>query len=251
VAEGIAMEFQLEIYVLFAGLLLVLFGHLWLMWRGFREGFFFGILAILPLLNFLLLLFMYRRAVRPALTILLGVGIAAAPMIANRLIPIDLGPRERIVDGELHITLSGWDRSEEGTWDLGRKIARKLNRTINGWDRRDYSVLSQLKDVVVLQMNKNLDVTDETLIVLLGQDKLKELDLSETSITDDGLKWVARLPSLKWLRVSRTGITDKGIREHLMDKRSLERLEVFETSVTSETRREWRQAQPGRATMPR
>ena len=38
--------------------------------------------------------------------------ITGFPPAYQLLAPIDLGPREKMVDGERHITLTGWDRKD-------------------------------------------------------------------------------------------------------------------------------------------
>jgi hypothetical protein len=242
------VEARLEIYLLFGGLLLYLIGHLWLIIRCFKQGFGFGLLAMLPVLYIFLLILSPRRAVRPLLVMLVGLLLAAGPVIVNRLMPIDLGPIETVENGDQHITLTGWD-DEEKSLGLFRRVARSINKKLNGWDRYDYSVLEQKTNVVVLQM-ANPDVTDDTLLHLTNLNKLRELDLSETSITDKGLKTLLQLPNLEWLRLNRTAVTDDGVREYLMAKKSLKKLEVTDTKVSAEMRSAWRKAEPGRRTMP-
>jgi hypothetical protein len=53
-----------------------------------------------------------RRALTPLLLSVLGLALATAPAAIDRLIPIDLGPRDEIVNGERHLTLTGWDRTD-------------------------------------------------------------------------------------------------------------------------------------------
>jgi len=76
-----------------------------------------------------------------------------APPIVNRLLPVDLGPRDTLVDGERHVTL---DR-------LG--------------PARTNGVLRGLPDIVVLQM-ANPDVTDDTLACWIGLDRCASSDLN-------------------------------------------------------------------------
>jgi hypothetical protein len=136
------------------------------------------------------------------------------------LVPIDLGPREKIVDGQRHITLTGWDRN-------------------------DYTFLGSKHDVTVLQM-ANPDVTDQTLELLKGMNNLKELDLNDTHVTDAGLKLLKDLPALDTLRLKNTAITDQGFRESLAMKESLRRLDLTGTQVSQETAQAWRQAKDKR-----
>ncbi|MCS6850935.1 MAG: hypothetical protein NZ700_07165 [Gemmataceae bacterium] len=164
----------------------------------------------------------WRAARRPALLLLLGAIVAAVPYAARwyHVHYIDLGSLERIVDGERHITLTGWD----GT---------------------DYSFLQHKPDVVVLEM-ANPDVDDATLTFLRGMTQLRELDLSGTQITDAGLEVLAELPRLEELRLARTSITDAGFRRYLARKPTLRCLDLSGTEVKSKTKREWKNAQPGR-----
>ena len=139
----------------------------------------------------------------------LGLVITGFPPAYRLLVPIDLGPRERIVDGERHITLTGWDR-------------------------KDYTLLGSKHDVVVLQM-ANPDVTDQTLELLKGMTALKELDLNNTQVTDAGLKILKDLPALKALRLKNTKITDQGFQDALAEKDSLMQLDLTGTQVSRET----------------
>ena len=88
-------------------------------------------LVALGVLWFLIAAINWRKAVRPLLLMLLGVVVAAVPFGVNYYYQrhLNLGPREKVVDGELHITLTGWDRS-------------------------DYSVLQDRSQTVVLNLQR-------------------------------------------------------------------------------------------------
>ena len=137
------------LYINLAGLAVIAVGCLGLVFRAFRH---------------------WRKGLLPLGLIGLGLVITGFPPAYRLLVPIDLGPREKIVDGERHITLTGWDR-------------------------KDYAFLGSKHDVVVLQM-ANPDVTDQTLEHLRGMSALKELDLNNTQVTDAGLKVLKDLPAL-------------------------------------------------------
>lgn len=162
----------------------------------------------------------WKKGLVPLGMIAVGLAITAFPTAYSRLAPIDLGERDKIVDGERHVTLTGWDRA-------------------------DYSVLERRRDAVVLQM-ANPDVTDQTLEHLKGMDRLKELDLSDTRISDAGLNILKDLPALASLRLKNTKITDQGFKGALADKESLSRLDLTGTQVDPETVKVWRSAKPGR-----
>ena len=57
----------------------------------------------------------WKHSVFPVLLVLLGVGAAAFPAVYSRLVPIDLGPFETRQNGELQLTLTGWDRKDTGS----------------------------------------------------------------------------------------------------------------------------------------
>jgi hypothetical protein len=164
-----------------------------------------------------------RRSWAPALLLLAGAGAVAAPhgirYYQQRF--LDLGELQVMVGGELHVTLTGWER-------------------------KDYSILEKIPDAVVLQM-ANPDVTDETLVYLKGMNNLRELDLNDTLVTDAGLKRLAELPKLQQLRLRKTRITDEGFRASIAPLESLRNLDVTGTKVRSKTLRAWKNAKPGRA----
>ncbi|MFO0889175.1 MAG: leucine-rich repeat domain-containing protein [Isosphaeraceae bacterium] len=186
-------------YIYLAGLALLALGCLGVLIRAFRH---------------------WRKGLFPLALIGLGLAVTAFPPAYRLLVPIDLGPRERIVEGQRHITLTGWDR-------------------------KDYGLLGSKRDVAVLQM-ANPDVTDQTLERLRGMDRLEELDLNNTQITDAGLKVLRGLPSLVRLRLKNTKITDQGFRESLADKATLMQLDLTGTQVSPQAVDEWRKARPGR-----
>ncbi|MGE0606352.1 MAG: hypothetical protein AB7O62_04430 [Pirellulales bacterium] len=150
-----------------------------------------------------------------------ALALMVGPIIIGWLMPLDLGPYQKTVDGEIHLTLTGWDRQDYGP------------------------VLSQRRQAAVLQM-ANPDVTDETLQLLAGMPNLREVDLNGTKVTDAGLAALAVLPKLEDLRLSRTAITDDGFRQHLLEKESLMKLDLRETEVASKTVRAWKAKREGR-----
>jgi hypothetical protein len=92
----------------------------------------------------------------------------------------------------------------------------------------------------------NADVDDHTLEHLRGMAHLRELDLNDSQVTDDGLSVLAELPVLEVLRLARTRITDAGFQKHLAAKDSLNRLDLTGTGVKGPTKRAWKKAKAGR-----
>ena len=180
-------------YCFYAGIVVGLVGAVWFAKRLFRSP---------------------RRLLAPICLMLLGLVLLVGPALISRTMSVELGKRERIVNNERHISLTGWDG--EG-----------------------YTFLQTIPDTVVLQMG-NADVDDKTLDLLRGMSKLRELDLNDSSITDDGLAKIAKLPSLRTLRLRGTKITDAGFHEHLMNLPTLKQLDLRQTNVEMETVEAWK-----------
>ena len=161
-----------------------------------------------------------KRIWVPALTIILGLGLMGAPAMIDRYIPVDLGPRERMVEGERHITLTGWDG-------------------------QSYGFLTQKPDTIVLQIG-NSDVTDETLDYLSGMTELKQLDLNDSAITDEGLACIRQLSQMERLLLRGTRITDDGFRKHLLPMKNLKQVDFSQTAISPELIDEWKAAASGR-----
>lgn len=161
----------------------------------------------------------------PALLVSLGIIGLTLPAAITRFAPIDLGPHDVRVEGERHLTLTGWDQ-------------------------KDYSVLARIPDAVVLQM-ANEDVTDATLRYVAEMKLLRELDVAGSKVTDAGLKEIAGLTKLEKLTLSRTAITDAGLKPLLDQLPDLNQLDVRETGVTPAVLRAWLKGKEGRRALPR
>jgi hypothetical protein len=206
------------------GISIVILAWLWLVTRAARMDWRWGLSSlVVPPVGLAFAGRHPRKGIIPAFFVLTGLFVAALPAIYTRFIPFDLGQREKQVNGQMHLTLTGWDR-------------------------KSYSILAYKPEAVVLQM-ANPDVNDETLDYVKGMKDLQELDLNETGITDKGLAVLEGLPVLERLRVARTRITDQGFRDRLAGKESLMMLDVRGTEIKSETTKAWRDAKPGRRVM--
>jgi hypothetical protein len=210
-------------YILIAGLVIGTVGFLWLVAAAFKvsKPWGFGVLLFPPLaLVFIPLHF--RKSAAALVVLLISGALLGAPYAANYVNKkfMDVGPREKIVNSEPHITLTGWNRS-------------------------DYSILENKPGTVVLQM-ANPDVDDSTLAFLKGMAHLRELDLNDTNVTDEGLTILAELPRLEQLRLARTKITDNGFQKHLAAKESLLKLDLTGTTVKGKSKRDWKKARAGR-----
>ncbi len=74
-------------------------------------------------------------------------------------------------------------------------------------------------------------VTDDLLANLIGLGGIVELDLSETNISDRGIRVLTTLPNLEFLKINDTLISDSGLLE-LSECPKLKRLDVRRTKVT-------------------
>jgi hypothetical protein len=211
-------------YVQLGGLAVAGLAWIWLLIRAFRQDRRWGLSSlIIPPVG---LVFAGRHPRRGGLPLALAVVcllVAGIPALYTVYVPVDRSAREKVVNGEKHLTLTGSDPK----------------------DARD---LKLKDDVTVLQMAQP-DVTDESLEPLRNMKVLKELDLNGTQITDAGLEILKELPALNSLRIARTKVTDKGFRSALLKKESLMRLDVQGTGISRETIQAWRDAKPGRRAM--
>ena len=86
-------------------------------------------------------------------------------------------------------------------------------------------------------------ITDEGLKDLAKLQNLKTLFLGGTKITDAGLKEVTKLQKLKWLDLVNTQITDAGLKE-LVKLRDLQLLDLYGTKITDTGFAELEKAMP-------
>ena len=208
-------------YLLVGGMVVTALGWSWLLVRAFRQHRRWGLGSlILPPVGLVFAGRYRQKGIGPLVLCLLGLLIASVPALFTLLVPLDLGPIESMVNGQRHLTLTGWDR-------------------------KDYSILRFKPDVVVLQM-ANPDVTDESLESLHEMKGLQELDLSGTQVTDAGLKILSDLPALSRLRLARTRITNRGFHDTLFAKDSIMQLDLSGTQVSRDTVTAWRNAKAGR-----
>ncbi len=211
------------VYLFSIGLLLLFAALLWMLVAAFATHWKWGVgLLVFPPVMFWFLYKHPRQAAKPAALLAVGLMCLSLPAALTRTIAVDMGPYEATVDGELHLTLTDWDRT-------------------------DYRVLSQKMDVVVLQM-ANRDVTDETLQLLEGMPQLRELDLANSAITDAGLVSLKQLP-LQVLRVTNCNLTNEGFRTHLFEHPTLNSIDVRGTQIGGDVIREWRKVDRSRRAM--
>jgi len=208
-------------YMQLGGVAVAALAWIWLIVRAFRQHRRWGLSSlVVPPVGFAFAAWHPRKAVMPLVLVALSLLVAATPALYTLSVPLDLGERDKVVNGQRHLTLTGWDR-------------------------KDYSILKRAPDVAVLQM-ANQDVTDQSLESLKQMKSLQELDLNDTQVTDAGLGILKGLPALATVRLARTKVTDQGFRETLFAKDSLMQLDLRGTQVSRETAQAWQSGKAGR-----
>ena len=208
------------VILLLVGLIIVLWALGWLTvlsWKA--RGLLFALLVMFftPIAQIVYGLLHFRMAKRPVLLLLAGMCVGAVPFAYSHGFELifGLGERERIIDGERHLVLTGWDRP-------------------------DYSILQIRTDTAVLEI-ANANVTDATLELLLPFKKLKELTLNDSTVTDAGLSTLRQLPALQRLRLARTKITSEGMTEFLATPpEGLIEIDVSGNSIPTSILRKWK-----------
>lgn len=94
----------------------------------------------------------------------------------------------------------------------------------------DFSVLSKLEDLRYLSL-ANTCYKDADLALLKNMQKLENLNLQETEITNDALKELITLPKLKILRLKENPQLTNDAIEYLIKIQSIEELEIHGTSI--------------------
>jgi len=215
------LESKVAPWLLLIGIVVVLIASLWLLIAAFRTRVWWGLLCLIPPLFLLFVIFRWRRARWPFGTALVGLLLmcAASGIVwysASRLVPYDKIVKEEVDGKEVE----------------GRHL------TLTGWGEKSYSGLLAKSDTVVLQM-ANPDVTDDTLVYVLPMQRLYEIDLNDTQITDRSLDMLKNLPHLKRLHLRGTKVTDEGLRKYLAQNTTLNRLEYSEGQAKPETIDAW------------
>lgn len=166
------------LYFIAAGAIVLLVGLLWLLIVAFKTGF-------------------IKKAAVPVLVILMGAAVALFVPVMGKLFPkpIDTTAKEEQKKGA------------DGT------VEERL--TLTGATREQYAKLAGKKYAVIQWANA--DVTDEDAAALADQTELRELDLSNSQVTDATLEKLVRLPKLTKLFASKTKMTADGVKKFVLD----------------------------------
>lgn len=125
------------------------------------------------------------------------------------------------------------DRTDEHDFSpLGSLRPQDLQALVVQRTNVDIRVVSRMNDLRWLLL-AGTKVRDHELSALLSLSKLERLDLSATSVTDEGVVYIANVDTLKDLTLGGDLITDECI-PHLLKLHRLERLDLRGTGVSEE-----------------
>ena len=205
------MDERLALPLLAVGGILLVIGLLWLIVVACRTGF-------------------IKKALLPILFIILGVAAAGFIPVYNRIYP---PPVQTTAQEEKKTTSTG--EAEE-------------RLTLTGAKREEYAKLQGKKFAVVQWANP--DVTDDDTAVLEGMADLREVDLSNSQVTDATLERLVKLPKLTKLYASRTKITADGVKKHILENPDSNLTEIdfrgLTPPVPGKALRDWQGKGPNR-----
>lgn len=121
------------------------------------------------------------------------------------------------------------DRPSEADDHYDQEQAIEMIRRVGGRYRVDENRSD--RPIISIDLEES-QVQDDDLRYLGGLTHLRRLDLEETRITDEGLKHLRGLTSLEYLDLEETKITDEGLR-HLEGLKNLRMLDLDDTQVSS------------------
>lgn len=97
-----------------------------------------------------------------------------------------------------------------------------------------FELLLLLKEQIVwIDLRNKLSLDDDLIYFLKGFPNLIRLNLSNTGITDEGLKGLINLKDLKELNLYGTSITNKGL-QVLLEVKNLKKIFLWQTNITGE-----------------
>src|SRR5271165_5583641 len=109
-------------YMQLGGVAIAVLAWVWLLVRAFRQNHKWGLSSlIIPPVGLIFAGCHPRKAVLPLTLVLVCLLVAATPAIYTLTVPPDSRARERIVDGEKHLTLTGADSKAKDAPDLTLK----------------------------------------------------------------------------------------------------------------------------------
>lgn len=165
-------------YFLATGAAVLVVGVVWLLLVAFKTGF-------------------LKKALLPVLVVLFGVAIALFVPAKGLFFPKPIqttGVTEKKTDAQ-------------------GNVEERL--TLTGAKPEEYVKLKSAKYAVVQWANA--DVTDDDAAALTAQTELRELDLSNSQVSDATLEKLVASPKLTKLFASKTKMTADGVKKHVLD----------------------------------
>lgn len=218
------MNVQVGFWILVSGAVLAILGSLWLTIRAFKTSPGWGLAVLfLPVIGAIAFLLTHPSKAKPPFAMfLLGGIVAFSPIVINQFA----------------------DRRPEVP------LERKGQIVTRGALDPKYDDMLGKTDTEIIGFN-DASFTDDHAQRLDSFAALKRLDLSDSGITDQSLRVLAKLPKLEVLILSRVnGITDEGVKELLAESKSIREIQCQRTAVTRETLKAWKANGEGRKTIP-
>jgi len=169
------MRESLSLPLLAVGVSLVAVGLLWLLIVAFRCGF-------------------IRRALLPLLVVFVGVGVAVAIPVYNRMYPAPVQTTAQVFGDSITITGAKKDQ-------LGVVMGHTEWKTIQAANTTA----------------QPLDLTDEDVAGLERMSELEFIDLSGNPVTDATLERLVKLPKLTKLYAARTKISGETVKKLVLE----------------------------------
>ena len=87
--------------------------------------------------------------------------------------------------------------------------------------------------IIEISGNKNKNIRDSHLKFIGSLKEITDLSLEETQITEEGIRYISKLPKLEWLNLYKTKINNRSLKE-IAEKKSPKILPIGSTNVTDE-----------------
>lgn len=200
------------LYFMAAGAAVFLIGLFWVLIVAFKTGF-------------------IKQAFMPVLVLLFGVVIALFVPAMTKLFPKP-------------IQTTGVTEQKK---DAQGNVEERL--TLTGAKREEYAKLRGGTKYAVVQW-ANKDVTDEDAAVLTEQTELREVDLTDSQVTDATLEKLLKLPKLTRVYAARTKISGETVKKLIFENPDCKVNEIdfrgLTPPVPGAAQREWKNADKSR-----
>ena len=131
-----------------------------------------------------------------------------------------------------YLNIANTDVTAEGFRSL-QGLSELFHLRLDGTQIKGIIHLSDIKSFVWIDLSKTQTTDGQLQHLVPLANKLKEVNLSETAISDDGLRHLGLLANLTSLDLDKTPVTDKGL-ESLLRLNALTSLSLGQTKVTDD-----------------